>query len=672
MSNFIVTGPEDVLQAVNYLLSNLSTGNTAAGNVTIPGNVLVGNTTTGIISQVSSPTTPYSYIYQFINIRYATAADGSTGFSTSPTNATYFGVYNSASSTPSSNPAAYSWYGVSGGFGTTKFLFYQTTGGRQIDFIVATSSPSPTYAQTVDGVAIDLNLVSSSAGTPGPRGAIAMAYVVTPSNPNLATSVTLTTWFQSPRTNTVAPIGTGLTPVTGDTANFIYAAGIGQPNGTYTYNGSTWDLVVGEVIAGNLIVGGTISGNTIAANTITATNIQSGTLTTNLFTANTISGNIISAGTITADKLAANAITANTVVSTGATLGDFNSGGFWLDGPSGTARFGNAISIGNNLIVGNNTIVGANLSVGTNATIGNNLSVGNNVSIGTNLIVGTNATIGGVITLGTLNANTVGTTQITPGSITTNKFTANTINGNIISAGTITADKLAANAITANTVVSTGATLGNFASPGFWLDGPTGTARFGNTLSVGNNLTIGNNATIGGNLTVSGLTTLGVLNANTVATTQVVIGAISAGISNARTSNTTIASNASLTTYYPLTGIATIDVPVANSSVYVFWDASVLTQWSGTGTVYLYYRLYRSVGGAPFQPVITQLTGPFDPFITRTQPGFSYFDGNLTTFGPNVTNRYYAAVLVGQGNGNPTFVNVSSDFNSIIVQSLKR
>jgi len=611
MSNFVVTGPNDVVQAVNYLLNNLSTGDAAAGNVTIPGNVLVGNTTTGIISQVSSPTTPYSYIYQFINIRYATAADGSTGFSTSPTNATFFGVYNSASSTPSSNPAAYSWYGVAGGFGTTKFLFYQTTGGRQIDFIVATSSPSPTYAQTVDGVAIDLNLVSSSAGTPGPRGAIAMAYVGTPSNPNIATSVTLTAWFSSPRTNTVAPIGTGLTPVTGDTANFIYAAGAGQPNGTYTFNGSTWDLVVGEVIAGNLIVGGTISGNTIAANTITATNIQSGTLTTNLFTANTISGNIISAGTITADKLAANAITANTVVSTGATLGSYASPGFWLDGPTGTARFGNTISIGNNLTVGFNAIVGANLAVGTNATIGNDLSVANNASIGNNLIIGTNAIIGAGAQIGS------------------------------------------------SLIVGTNANIGS----GLIV---------GTNANIGANLTVGNNATIGGNLTVSGLTTLGTLNASTVATIQVATGAISAGISNARTSNTTIASNASLTTYYPLTGIATIDVPVANTSAYVFWDASVLTQWSGTGTIYLYYRLYRSVGGAPFQPVITQLTGPFDPFIVRTQPGFSFFDGNLTTFGQNVTNRYYAAVLVGQGDGNPTFVNVSSDFNSIIVQSLKR
>jgi hypothetical protein len=221
-------------------------------------------------------------------------------------------------------------------------------------------------------------------------------------------------------------------------------------------------------------------------------------------------------------------------------------------------------------------------------------------------------------------------------------------------------------------VVSTGATIGNFSSQGFWLQGSTGNARFGNTVSIGNQLTVGNNASIGGNLTVSGLITGGGLIANTVNTTQVVNSAISSGISNARTSNTVIATNATLGTNYPLTGIGTIDVPAANTVAYIFWDASSLTTWSGTGTLYFYYRLFRSVGGGAFTQVIQQLAGPYDPFVTRQQPGFSYFDSNLTTYGPGVTYRYYASVAAIAGNGVPTFVNISSDFNSIIVQSLKR
>jgi carbonic anhydrase/acetyltransferase-like protein (isoleucine patch superfamily) len=586
-------------------------------------------------------------------------------------------VYNNASSTPSSNPAAYSWYGVSGGFGTTKFLFYQTTGGRQIDFIVATSSPSPTYAQTVDGVAIDLNLVSSSAGTPGPRGAIAMAYIVTPSNPNLATSYTLTTWFSSPRTNTVAPIGTGLTPVTGDTANFIYAAGIGQPNATYTYNGSTWDLVNGQVIAGNLIVDGTISGNTISANTISATNILSGTLTTALFTANTINGNIIESGTITADKLVANSITANTVVSTGATLGDFASPGFWLDGPSGDARFGNTLSIGDSLLIGNNAIVGANLSVGTNATISDSLSVGNNASIGNNLSVGNNATIGGVITLGTLNSNTVGTTQITPGSITTSKFTANTINGNIISAGTITADKLAANAITANTVVSTGATLGNFASPGFWLDGTTGNARFGNTINigsnliVGNNASIGNNATIGGNLTVTGLITGGQIAIGVVNTQQLTANSVSTfaqqsstiwspGTFNVNTTYTSIASGfaATLATgTKSYTGLAFASWP---------WQI-IVDAPNGGGNVEVIFGITSSNGAGGFS--YTQ-NFVIENSLPQTFNGVALFPG--IPFLAGGTTQYYLTVRYILLSGNNPSLRIGGNPGVVTVQALFR
>ena len=110
--------------------------------------------------------------------------------------------------------------------------------------------------------------------------------------------------------------------------------------------------------------------------------------------------------------------------------------------------------------------------------------------------------------------------------MTTNLFTANTIQGNIIAAGTITATQLAANAITANTVVSTGATLGSNTSPGFWLDGTTGNARFGNSVSIGNLLTIGANATIGGNLAVTGLISSGALVSNTVNTVQIVDNAV--------------------------------------------------------------------------------------------------------------------------------------------------
>jgi carbonic anhydrase/acetyltransferase-like protein (isoleucine patch superfamily) len=313
-------------------------------------------------------------------------------------------------------------------------------------------------------------VVTTAAGTPGERGPVVMAGVITTADPNTATSATLTTWFEAPRDAVTAPIGTGLTPVVGDTASFTWAAGAGQPQAAYSYNGSIWVPVSGQVISGNVIVRGTIAGNAMIANTITATqiaagtitatqiaagtitatqiaantitagqiaantitgnNIAAGTITTNNFTANTIQGNIIAAGTITATQLAANAITANTVISSGAVLGSNASLGFWLDGPTGNARFGNSISIGNQLTVGSGANIGAGLIVGTGANIGTNLQVGNSaiignsVTIGTNLTVGANANIGGnlfvsgLITTGILNANTVSTTTILPSNVT--------------------------------------------------------------------------------------------------------------------------------------------------------------------------------------------------------------------------------------------------------------
>ena len=685
MSTFAITGQREVIPAVNYLLSNQGQG-TGNANITIPGNVLVANTD-GAITQYGN-TAVLFYKNQWINLRYSNNATGTSGFSTSSNNYSYFGVYNSATSTPSANPAAYQWTEVSPPFNsaTSRTLYYSAVGGRQIAFAAASSPPNSGYLVTVANVAIDLNVVTTATGTAGSRGPVVMAAVVTTADPNTAISSTLTTWFSASRENTTAPIGTGLTPVTGDTASFTYAAGAGQPQAAYEYNGSIWVPVSGQVISGNVIVRGTIAGNAMIANTITATqiatdtitanniagntitsakiatgtitadniagntitgnNIAAGTITTNNFTANTIQGNIIAAGTITAEQLAANAITANTVVSSGAVLGSNASLGFWLDGTTGNARFGN------------------------------------------NLSIGTSVTIGTVISGGSLTSNSVGATQIINGSITTDKFTANTINGNVISAGTITADQLAANVLTANTVVSTGATLGNISSPGFWLQGNTGNARFGNSVSIGNLLTVGSNATIGGNLTVSnnaniganliigtnanigsnltvsnnaniganliigtnttigsnltvgananiggnlfvsGLINGGNLNANTVATTTVVPLAISSGAGNTTTASQVI-SNAQPNTLY--TSSLTLDFTTteANQPLFVFAQAQMGVQFTTitvapdvTATFYL-RRTNISTGA-----IVSLYDQIFDVYNVTTA------DGRIATYNP--------------------------------------
>jgi hypothetical protein len=432
MTTFAVTNSDELLPAVNYLLSNLDT-QTVTGNITIPGNVLVANTTTGVVSQNGNANVSY-YLYQYVNLRYSNNATGTSGFDVNSNNYSYFGVFNSTSPTPSSNPASYQWYEVDPPFdlATSRTLYYSAIGGRQIQWAAASSPPSSNYVITTANVAIDLDVVTTAAGLPGERGPVVMAGVITTADPNFATSSTLTGWFEAPRNANTAPIGTGLIPpVAGDTASFTYAAGAGQPQAAYSYNGSIWIPVDGQVISGNVIVRGTIAGNALIANTITSTQIAADSIFGNRIAGNTITANNIATGTITAGQIAANTIT------------------------------------------------------------------GNNIAAGT---------------------------------ITTNNFTANTIQGNIIAAGTITATQLAANAITANTVISSGAVLGSNASLGFWLDGPTGNARFGNSISIGNQLTVGTNANIGGNLTVAGLITGGGLISNTVGTSQVVSSGVSAGL----------------------------------------------------------------------------------------------------------------------------------------------
>ena len=202
-------------------------------------------------------------------------------------------------------------------------------------------------------------------GQNGSRGFVPLAYVLTDSDPTAYSDAQYTAAFSAPRTNSVPPIGTGFTPVDGDTAQFLYPVTNAFVVKTFSSNTSpNWTTANGQVIDGNLIV----------------------------------------TGTITANKLAANDLYALTIQSTSATVGSNTSPGFWLQANTGNARFGGGLNVGNNLTVGNTATIGSNLSVGANANIGANLIVGNSATIGSNLIVGVNANIGGNLLIGA-NAN---------------------------------------------------------------------------------------------------------------------------------------------------------------------------------------------------------------------------------------------------------------------------
>jgi hypothetical protein len=138
----------EISDAVNYLLGNFGAN-------------IAADPTTG---QITGPTgLVIAYLYKYLAVKYADSSDGALNFSNTPTNRAYYGLRNSDTLAESTNPADYIWYKVAGGFSTTKFLFYQTTGGRQIDIVVDITNPTPNYVQD-DGTAIDLDSLTAGRG----------------------------------------------------------------------------------------------------------------------------------------------------------------------------------------------------------------------------------------------------------------------------------------------------------------------------------------------------------------------------------------------------------------------------------------------------------------------------------------------------------------------------
>lgn len=81
---------------------------------------------------------PFKTYEQYMTVRFATDSVG-TGFSTSPTNAKFYGIYTSADGTSSTNPLDYAWSPFD--FGTTYNLYYRSLGGRNVSFLPSTYQP---------------------------------------------------------------------------------------------------------------------------------------------------------------------------------------------------------------------------------------------------------------------------------------------------------------------------------------------------------------------------------------------------------------------------------------------------------------------------------------------------------------------------------------------------
>lgn len=81
---------------------------------------------------------PFKTYQQYMTVRFATNSVGA-GFSTSPTNAKFYGIYTSADGSSSSDPTEYAWSPFD--FGTTYNLYYRALGGRNISFIPSNYQP---------------------------------------------------------------------------------------------------------------------------------------------------------------------------------------------------------------------------------------------------------------------------------------------------------------------------------------------------------------------------------------------------------------------------------------------------------------------------------------------------------------------------------------------------
>jgi len=79
------------------------------------------------------PTT-FQYTEKYLSVAYADNITGTSNFSLSPTGRLYYGLYNNASTSPSTNPADYKWYLADPAFGTNKYVCYINRTGRKFSF----------------------------------------------------------------------------------------------------------------------------------------------------------------------------------------------------------------------------------------------------------------------------------------------------------------------------------------------------------------------------------------------------------------------------------------------------------------------------------------------------------------------------------------------------------
>lgn len=122
---------------------------------------MVNSLGTSAFSSASSPfvwkPTTFQYTERYLIVAYADNATGTSNFSFNPSGRLYYGLYNSASSGTTTNPALYTWYLADPSFSTNKFLCYANRTSRKFsfatgfaDYAAGTGSFVPTQAIIFD------------------------------------------------------------------------------------------------------------------------------------------------------------------------------------------------------------------------------------------------------------------------------------------------------------------------------------------------------------------------------------------------------------------------------------------------------------------------------------------------------------------------------------------
>jgi len=481
----------EISEAINYLLANFGPNLSADPNN----------------GQISGPSGDIiGYLYKYIAVKYADSFDGSVNFSDSPTNRLYYGLRNSNDSNESTNYADYIWYRVAdGGFGTTKFLYYIVTGGRSIQFQIATSTPNPGWVLDTS-VSIDLDVTTSA------KSVANFVIIRIPNNSGIPTDA-----------ECLAAIGR--TPISGDLCTVNYNNGIYS----ITYKYTTGWAIFQKYITGDLIVANSIVASNIAANTITAAQIASNTITAGQIASNTITAGQIASNTITAGQIAANTITSAQIAANSITASSIDSRNLTIKDSSGNIIFGSGASVNaSSYLVAPGGWLNSNISINANGTLSG--GGGGQVNLGglgaggfayLNQITSANATT-------YIAGAAIGTAQV--GILTANNIGANTIDASKIAANTITAGQIAANGVTATNIDSRNLTIKDASGNVIFGSGASVNASSYLVPSGGwlnSNISIGSNGVLsgagGGTVTATGINAVatdlsnapaGILNSN--------------------------------------------------------------------------------------------------------------------------------------------------------------